>query len=168
MEKDSLIILSVVIGLVVVSTVILEGRSITGEAVELGTKYYKIEADKVQGKGDYSVNEESFSLDSGESKTTSEGVTVSHLTVLSGGTRFELSGACTNVYTMDVSYHGNNAAGAELGGFAVRINGKEGEQFTLREGKSKMLSDKSRITLLSAHKGLSNDDKGAEFELVCS
>ena len=68
MEKDSLIIMGVVIGVVVVSF-ILGGQSITGKAVEPDVKSYKIEAVKVKDLGQYSVIGVSFSLYSGQSET---------------------------------------------------------------------------------------------------
>lgn len=169
MEKDSLIIMSVIIGLVVVSTVIIEGRSITGEAVKFGTKIYDIEALKVNEQGKYSVNGVDFSLYGGESQALLGGVELFHASTLSSGVRFELSGACKNVYTIDATYGGVDYSEEELGAFEIRINGKDSGKFKLKEGESKDLSDGSKITLLSLHRGsFSSDNRGTEFELVCS
>ena len=168
MEKDSLIIMGVVIGVVVVSF-ILGGQSITGKAVEPDVKSYKIEAVKVKELGQYSVNGVSFSLYSGQSETILGGVTLSHETTLSGGARFELSGACKNAYTVSATYQGVDPAGEEIGEFEVRLNGKKRIPFELKEGESKVLSDGSKITLLTLHRGsFSGDNRGTEFELVCS
>ena len=168
MEKDSLTILVVIIGLVVVSAVMLGSQGLTGEAVKLGTKSYEIDAVTVKDRGEYSVNEVSFSLAYGESKMLLDGVKLFHESSLSSGTRFELSGACRNAHTISAIYLGAYSSGEELGEFNVRINGEKHAQFELKEGESKVLSDGSKITLLNLHRDSSSgDNRGARFELIC-
>ncbi|MBI2125658.1 hypothetical protein HYU08_03830 [Candidatus Woesearchaeota archaeon] len=170
MEKDSLIILVAVVGLVAVSAFLGE-MGITGKAVEHNTKFYNIEAAKLREKGVYSLDGVDFSLLSSESKTIN-GVMLSHISTLSSGVRFELSGACTNAYTLDVIYYGTDSSEEELAGFKVEIDGKDYGQFSLKEGESKALADKSKITLLTARRGVLGNDLdekiGANFELACN
>ncbi len=167
MERDSLIMMVVIIGLVVVSTFIIEGQSITGEAVRFGTKTYEIDAVKVKDQGKYSVDGLSFSLNYGESKIIFDGIKLFHESSLSSGVRFELSGACKNVYTIGATYGGSDPSWENLGSFEVKANGKTVGQFALKEGESVVLPDKSKITLLNVHKSYSGDNIGLNFELAC-
>ena len=167
MEKDSLIILVVVVGLVAVSALLCE-MGVTGKAVGSDAKLYIIEAFKVKEQGKYLVDGDSFSLYDGVSKMLSDGSMLLHKATLSNGVRFELSGVCKNAYTIDATYHGTEPSGEELASFRVKINGKEKGQFFLKEGASKVLEDESTITLLYIHRGTPDDNVGAEFELVCN
>ncbi len=168
MEKDSLIILLVVVGLVMVSAVIQGSKTITGGVVKLGATY-EIDAVRVMDEGRYSVDGTSFSLSYGESKEILDGALLTHESSLSSGVRFELSGACKNTYVISATYNGVDDSEEEWGEFIVRTNGEKNAQFQLKEGESKALSDGSKITLLDLHRGsFSGDDRGTNFELVCS
>ena len=76
-EKESWIIMSVIIGIVAVS-LILGSQNITGKAVEADAKSYDIKALKVREMGEYSVNGMDFSLYGSESKVLLGGAKLFH------------------------------------------------------------------------------------------
>ena len=127
MERDSLIMMVVIIGLVVVSTFIIEGQKYNRRGGSIRHQTYEIDAVKVKDQGKYSVDGLSFSLNYGESKIIFDGIKLFHESSLSGGVRFELSGACKNVYTIGATYGGSDPSWENLGSLKLKGKWKNGK-----------------------------------------